>query len=202
MKINKSYKLLAGIIFLLLITAFSFGENNMNNYLNLYYFNDANKKTEFEWTDFTDQVMGGKSEGSSSIMQEDEELFLRLNGNVSLKNNGGFIQSRLKLAKGLSNYDASEYDGIRLLVRGEGSGYYLFFRTSKTFFPWLYYSAPIKLTSEWQIIDIPWTVVSKGDFGNPGSFNQSKLKSIALVAYGKEFVAKVDLKQIGLYKEN
>ncbi|MDC7225481.1 MAG: CIA30 family protein [Spirochaetales bacterium] len=197
-------KVIRGAIMIIIISLSTagilFGKDNSPNYLSLHDFNTSPENNSYEWTDFTDQVMGGKSEGATSLMQEDGEFFLRLSGTVSLENNGGFIQSRLKFVTGLNVFNASEYDGVRVLVRGKGSGYYLFFRTSATLFPWLYYSAPIGLSEEWQEIDIPWSAIKKGDFGRPGRFNSARLKSIALVAYGREFTAEVDLKQIGLYK--
>jgi hypothetical protein len=176
------------------------GEGKPSVYFSLYDFNISENDNNYQWEDFTDQVMGGASEGSSSLMQENGELFLRLSGDVSLKNNGGFIQTRMRLASGFNVYNAADYDGVRLTIRGKGEGYYLFYRTSGTFFPWLYYSASVRLSDQWQIIDIPWNAVQKGDFGSLGKFTPSKLKSIALVAYGKEFSAEVDLKQIGLYR--
>ncbi|MBI9107600.1 MAG: CIA30 family protein [Spirochaetales bacterium] len=177
-----------------------FGQGQPSAYISLYDFNSREDDNKYQWEDFTDQVMGGESKGSSSLMQEDGELFLRLSGDVSLKNNGGFIQTRMQLASGFNVYDAADYDGVRLVVRGKGDGYYLFYRTAGTFFPWLYYSASVRLSDQWQIIDIPWYAVQNGDFGSLGKFTPSKLKSIALVAYGKEFNAEVDLKQIGLYR--
>ena len=144
--------------------------------------------------------MGGKSEMSTAIMQEDGRRFIRMSGDVSVKNNGGFIQTRLKLASGLGTFDASDYRGIRLRVRGEGTGYYIFLRTSSTVFPWLHYKAPINTGEGWTTVDIPWSEVEKGDFGSPGKFKPSKLKSLALVAYGRDFRAEVDLQEIGLYR--
>lgn len=177
-----------------------YSQNNTPGYLPLYDFNSNDNNSKYKWDDITDQVMGGVSEGYSGLVWEGDEYFLRLRGDVSLKNNGGFIQTRLTLASGFSVLNAGDYDGVRLLVRGQGSGYYLFFRTSATFFPWLYYAAAVKLDNEWQIVDVPWSAVGPGDSGDPGKFDPSKLKSIALVAYGKEFSAEVDLKKIGLYR--
>ena len=49
---------------------------------------------ESKWEFISDQVMGGISSGSFNILKEKNISFLRMKGNVSLENNGGFIQVR------------------------------------------------------------------------------------------------------------
>ncbi len=202
MQVSFKKILLSMLLFAAGSATFLSGDDTTNNYLSLYDFNSMNNNSQYEWQDFTDQVMGGKSEISTSLLQEDGEFFLRMEGEVSLKNNGGFIQTRLQLSRGFGTLDASDYDGIRLLVRGIESGYYLFFRTTSTILPWLYYSAGIDVKPGWQVIDIPWSAVTKGAYGSMGNFKTSKLKSIAVVAFGREFTAQIDLKRIGLYKKD
>ena len=46
------------------------------------------------WEFISDQVMGGVSNGKLEIQNEGEKKYFRLKGNVSTKNNGGFIQFR------------------------------------------------------------------------------------------------------------
>lgn len=77
-----------------------------------------------EWSGFSDRVMGGVSVGSlvREVIQAREANVLR--GEVSLANNGGFIQMAVDLANAPSKsrlVDASEYDGIELdvLCKGE-----------------------------------------------------------------------------------
>jgi hypothetical protein len=50
------------------------------------------------WEGFTDQVMGGDSRLESALVPGEQGRALRLSGQVSLKNNGGFIQMRLPFA--------------------------------------------------------------------------------------------------------
>ena len=45
-----------------------------------------------DWEYISDNVMGGVSEGKAEILDQDNNYFLRLSGNVSTKNNGGLIQ--------------------------------------------------------------------------------------------------------------
>ena len=44
------------------------------------------------WRYISDRVMGGVSEGEVELHQDGEKVFVRLTGNVSTENRGGFIQ--------------------------------------------------------------------------------------------------------------
>ena len=87
------------------------------------------------WEYISDQVMGGVSTGKAEIKKEGDNFFLRLSGNVSTKNNGGFIQVR-------SDVDdlADNFKGLRLKVKGEASSYFIHIRTNFLFLPWQFYS--------------------------------------------------------------
>ena len=84
-----------------------------------------------QWVYFADRVMGGISEGTAPF----EDTVIRLSGEVSQANNGGFIQVRSPVlweaAKGKT--------GIRLTVKGNGDQYYLHIRSTDTRLPWHYY---------------------------------------------------------------
>jgi hypothetical protein len=121
-----------------------------------------------------------------------------MSGAVSLDRNGGFIQIRLKLAKG-KPFDVSSYSGVRLKVRGKGSSYYLFLRTTSNILPWKFYKAKVPVAREWQTVDIPWEAFKGGDYGGISKLNLRKVKSIALTAYGEEFNAEIEMSEIGLY---
>ncbi|MBB6481386.1 CIA30 family protein [Spirochaeta isovalerica] len=152
------------------------------------------------WEGFTDQVMGGVSEISISRISRQNEPFVRMSGEVSLENNGGFIQIRHMLSEPFKPFDGSDYQGIRLKVRGRGDGYYIFLRTTATVFPWKFYKSEIMLEETWSTVDLPWSSFSEGDYGTLRAFRPDKLKSLAIVAYGKEFTAQIDISEIGLYK--
>jgi len=78
-----------------LIITISFIISVKINAMNLLdYKADSNRVTLEDWKFFSDQVMGGASEGKTSIEKDEGNFFLRLEGRVSTKNNGGFIQVR------------------------------------------------------------------------------------------------------------
>lgn len=168
-----------------------------------YLIDDFTREKSFidgEWEGFTDQVMGGISEISVSRLVSEGDAFIRMSGPVSLENNGGFIQIRHDLSRPFSVFDASSYTGVRLKIRGRGEGYYIFLRTSATLLPWKFYKGKISLEEDWTIVDLPWESFEEGDYGRIGTFRPDKLKSLALVAYGRQFQAQVDLAEIGFYR--
>ena len=50
------------------------------------------------WRYISDRTMGGISDGQAVLDKEGDMYFARLTGNVSTKNNGGFIQLRSTLS--------------------------------------------------------------------------------------------------------
>ena len=52
---------------------------------------DFSDGPERRWQFYTDQVMGGVSEGGASVQFGSEGPYVRLEGSVSTANNGGFI---------------------------------------------------------------------------------------------------------------
>lgn len=76
-----------------------------------------------EWSGFSDRVMGGVSVGSLLREAIDGRQCNVLRGQVSLANNGGFIQMANDLTNDPSKsklVDASQYDGIELDVLCKG----------------------------------------------------------------------------------
>ena len=146
------------------------------------------------WVYFTDTVMGGVSQGKLAFMNENGENFYRMTGNVSTENNGGFIQ----FATGIEKIDKN-FEGIKLRVRGNNENYQLHLTTKYTPAPWQYYSAEFNVTNEWKEVIIPFTTFKKSNFYQPGKFKSSNIKSIGIVAIGKDFEAEIDLGRIELY---
>jgi len=148
------------------------------------------------WSFFTDGVMGGVSSGKAFFGKSGSDNFVRLEGNVSTANNGGFIQIRHSLSKYLDN----DIKGISLKVRGNGEKYYVFIRTTSTLLPWQFYNASFKTSKNWKIVKI-----SLQEFQPSSSFlrktiKSSSIKSIGIVAYGRDHEAKIDISEIYFLK--
>jgi len=151
------------------------------------------------WQDITDRVMGGLSDMEARIVEDGEAKSLHLTGNVSLENNGGFIQVRLFMNQRKKPYDASPYTGIALRVRGRGNAYYVHLRTPRTIFPWSFYGQSFEVTEEWKWVYLPFTSFrSENMLAN--RLNPSKLLSIGIVAAKKEFFADLYVDSVELYR--
>ena len=156
---------------------------------------DFNDGPSPNWGFFTDQVMGGVSTGQAALDREGGETFLRLSGQVSTANNGGFIQARL----GLSERVPEAAQGIELQVRGNGQTYYVHLRTSGTVLPWQYYQAPFDVTGEWTTVRIPFSAFKPQGRALRATLSPGSIRSLAVVAYGRDHEADMSVSQIGYY---
>ena len=151
---------------------------------------------EARWSYVSDQVMGGVSQGGAVYLEEGSENIARLAGSVSIDNNGGFIQIRREVAKG--SVDAAA--GVYLKVRGNLQAYYIHLRTSGTVLPWQYYQAEFQVAEDWQIIRIPLTDFQPSSFWLSAAVNASSIRSVGIVAYGRDHEAEVDIAEVGFYQ--
>jgi len=151
-----------------------------------------------KWRLVTDNVMGGISNGQLSLHQYKGKNCLRMQGDVSTDNNGGFVQISLNL-QGDDSFDASAYKGVELEIAGNNESYNLHFRTAGLWFPWQAYRSTFDVTEDWQTIRIPFAEVEAYKTGQ--SFNLNELTRIGLVAIGRDFQADVCLASVRFYIE-
>lgn len=151
-----------------------------------------------EWRGVSDRVMGGVSEASVSRIDAGGRKGLHLRGDVRLENNGGFIQAALNLAKGSNTLDASDYRGIRLVVRGNGERYSLHLRTPDNVRPWQSYRAEFTAGAEWQTVDLPFASFTPYRLDAP--LDVTQLRRIGLVAIGRAFTADLMVASVELYR--
>ena len=156
---------------------------------------DFTMQPETRWQFFTDQVMGGVSTGGITFAKEDGQPFARMTGRVSIANRGGFIQMSLDLA----SPPPEGTTGVRLLVRGNGQRYFVHLRTGGTILPWQYYQAGFDVTESWSEVRLPLDAfkASGGLLRNVPA--PASLTSIAVVAFGRDHEARVDVREMGFY---
>jgi hypothetical protein len=147
------------------------------------------------WTYFADSVMGGVSTGNATFKSDASGAFVRLTGDVSTKNNGGFIQVRRDLSSGL----AGDTKGVRLKARGNGGVYFVHLRTKGTRLPWQYYQAQFIASGNWKDVQLPLSA-----FKPSGQFlrktpRAETITSIGIVAFGRDHTAQVDAREIAWY---
>ncbi len=150
------------------------------------------------WRGVSDQVMGGVSEATVGHDTIDSRPCLRLSGDVRLENNGGFIQAALDLALSGENLDASDYAGLRLVVRGNGERYSVHFRTPDNIRPWQSYRAHFTVGPNWETIYLPFSAFVPYRLEAP--LDITRLRRIGLVAIGRAFAADLMVSELSFYR--
>jgi Complex I intermediate-associated protein 30 (CIA30) len=156
---------------------------------------DFTMQPETRWRFFTDQVMGGVSTGGVVFANEDGTSFARMTGRVSTANRGGFIQMRLDL--GIP--PPAGTTGVRLIVRGNDQRYFVHLRTGGTLLPWQYYQAGFDATESWNEVRLPLDAFKASGALLRGLSNPASLTSVAVVAYGRDHDARIDVRELGFY---
>ena len=149
-----------------------------------------------QWNFITDQVMGGVSTGKFTVDKVDGIKCYKMTGDVSTKNNGGFIQIRTKLNPEIKSKD---YRGIYINVYGNEKSYNLHLRTGLTLAPWQYYSYTFFSSKKWIEIKAPFIEFKKSNFYQPKSILGQNIKSVGLVAGFNDFKSDICLGEIGFY---
>jgi hypothetical protein len=116
-----------------------------------------------------------------------------------LKNNGGFIQVRLKLESDGKPFDAGGYTGIALRVRGRGPGYYVHLRTTRTVFPWSFYGQEFTVSEDWSTVFLPFAAFQSENMAS-SRVDPRKLVSVAIVAAKREFAADLYIDSVSWYR--
>ena len=168
---------------ILSVTVSIFSMSNNVSAKNLVYENN--------WAYLADTVMGGVSRGGAEFSAG----ALRLTGQVSTKNNGGFIQVRTRI-------DPTETvgkSGIKIKVKGNGDVYYLHVRNASARLPWQYYTASFQTSEKWKDIAISFEEFEKSATLMPRKLNPESIKTIGLVAYGKDHDADVSIANLEFY---
>jgi len=150
------------------------------------------------WRLFTDEVMGGVSEGRLTIDEVDGRPCIRLRGRVRLENRGGFVQAALDLNRA-AEVDFSRYGGLLLDVYGNGESYNVHLRTGAVTLPWQSYRASFQAPARWQTVRLPFSRFEPHRIRAP--LDVSQLERIGLVAIGRAFSADLCIGHLALYRE-
>jgi hypothetical protein len=163
---------------------------------------DGSSQVGGYWQGFTDRVMGGRSDIQAGIIELDGRRVLRMEGDVTLENNGGFVQVRLPLDSGRNGISPENYRGIRIRYSvNRGSGFYVHLRTTGNRLPWAYFGALIpdaQAGAGEQVAEIPWEAF-KGEMTALKRLRPANLSSIAVVAAYEPGRVSIDVFHIELY---
>lgn len=140
------------------------------------------------WRFVSDRVMGGVSQGVAVVGTD--PVHIRLTGDVSTENNGGFIQIRRDLDPW--PMDIRE---VVLTVRGDGQTYYAALRTTDLARPWQSYRAAFTAPRDWTQVTLPIAAFEATRDGMP-PLRLDRIRSIGLLAYGRDHEADLAIARI------
>lgn len=152
------------------------------------------------WRCFTDQVMGGVSQARASHEQVVDRPALCVRGQVSLANNGGFVQVALDLSPDGRCIDASLWAGVALTVRGKDQKWSVNLRTADCVRPWQSYRAPFTAPREWTEIWLPFTAFEPHRLDAPLATHS--LRRLGIIAIGEPGAVEIAVGKVALYDSN
>lgn len=150
-----------------------------------------------DWQLLSDAVMGGVSSGRMTQEMVAGRKAIRLSGDVSLENNGGFIQIALDLMPSGGTVDASGYTGIAVEVSGNGEAYGLHLRTPDIARPWESYRQSFRAEPEWREVRLPFSGFVPHRIDVP--LDVRRLRRLGLVAIGRAFTADLAVSGVRFY---
>jgi hypothetical protein len=150
------------------------------------------------WEFVGDRVMGGVSGGEMVREAVAGRPALRLRGDVSLENDGGFVQIALDLCARGGVVDARRWTGIEIDVFGNGERYNLHLRTADVVRPWQSYRADFVAPAEWSTVRLPFRRFEPHRIEAP--LDLSALRRLGIVAIGRAFEADVAVGRLEFYR--
>jgi hypothetical protein len=139
------------------------------------------------WQLVTDRVMGGVSRGTLANEIVSGRPAHRMRGDVSLENDGGFVQMALNLAPDGGVVDASAWDGIEIDVIGNDEEYSVHLRTDALERPWQSYRGSFRAGPAWQTVRLAFADFVPHRIDT--ALDVRRLRRIGLVAIGRAFSA-------------
>jgi hypothetical protein len=149
-----------------------------------------------QWRYVADDVMGGVSKGYVEYQIIEEDIIAVLKGNVSTENNGGFIQIR----RDLKDINLENANSVKIVAKGNSQKYYIFLRTTGTILPWQYYASEFTVNENFNEFVLPIKDFEKSGFLLAKKINPKKITSIGIVAFGRDHLAELYVKEIKFTK--
>ena len=150
------------------------------------------------WQFVADTVMGGRSTGGLKLETYKGRTATVLRGEVSLENNGGFVQIAADLNADGRIYDASAWDGFELTVYGNAAVYDFRLRTDALSRPWQSFRTEFVAPVEWQTVRLPFADLIPHK--TEARFEAKRLRRIGILAIGREMQAEIAVGAVHLYR--
>jgi hypothetical protein len=150
------------------------------------------------WQLFTDTVMGGVSRATMARETVEGRAAIRLRGNVSLENNGGFVQISLDFRPDGAPVDASAWSGVEVDVFGNGEEYGVNLRTTDLTRPWQSYRQTFRAEPHWQTARLPFKSFVPNRTDIPLDIH--RLRRLGIIGIGREFLADISIGGVRFFR--
>tara|TARA_B100000214_G_C23422740_1_gene381186 strand:- start:7 stop:477 length:471 start_codon:yes stop_codon:yes gene_type:complete len=151
-----------------------------------------------KWEYVSDMVMGGVSIGEIRTENIRGRIGTRLTGDVSLDNNGGFLQMAFDLLPDSQILNAESWTGIELDVIGNLKKYDCRLRTDLLARPWQSYRTSLVAPKHWTLIQLPFAEFRPHRTTIP--LDLTRIRRIGVLAIGREFNADVAVSSVRLFR--
>lgn len=151
-----------------------------------------------DWRLFTDAVMGGVSKATMTRETIDGRPAIRLQGDVSTENNGGFVQISLDFLPDGGPIDASGWQGIELDVFGNGEEYAVNLRTSDLTRPWQSYRQTFTADPRWRVVKMSFDHFAPSRTDVP--MNVRLLRRLGVIGIGRAFHADISVAGVRFFR--
>ena len=141
------------------------------------------------WQLFTDRVMGGVSNGSMMREVVADRPAICMRGDVSLENNGGFVQIAIDLMPDGKVKDASNWAGVELDIFGNGEEYNIHLRTEDLAQPWQSYRQSFRAEPQWRTVQFRFQDFKP--YRTDIALDVRRLRRIGILAIGRAFSANI-----------
>ncbi|UWQ22234.1 CIA30 family protein [Jannaschia sp. W003] len=145
------------------------------------------------WEFVADTVMGGVSTGAIAEGVVEGRDAVRLRGEVSLENDGGFVQVATDL-----DPVGPEWTGVAFETLGNGETYEVRLRTDALRRPWQSFRAPFRAPAAWATVRVPFAALEP--HRTDARFDPAELRRLGIVAVGRAFAADVAVSNLRLYR--
>jgi len=157
--------------------------------------NFSQSASEQAWYFVSDQVMGGVSHGEVRNYAEEGQVQTCLQGQVSLANNGGFIQMQWVLD---AQVDLAQFSGFYVDWRGQAPNLAMHLKTDQLMRPWQSYRHTAQTSAQWQRQCFAFEDFLPYRTETP--LDLAAVRRLAIIVLGEAGEVKVCVKEMGLYQ--
>ena len=141
----------------------------------------------WEWV--TDSVMGGMSGGTMRQAPHHGRPAVRMTGQISLENNGGFLQMAFDV-----DADTAPWTGLAFDAYGNGETYDIRLKTTDLERPWQSFRTAFVAPDRWTTVSFPFQAFEP--YRTTVEFRPSRLRRIGVLAVGRAFEADIAISDV------